>query len=42
MTLDGTHVNQELDGLIDVVVAIAQSAHGLVLREAHARDPLDV
>jgi hypothetical protein len=39
MTVDGSHVNQELDGLIDVVVASAQSAHDLILR---ACDPVDV
>jgi hypothetical protein len=42
MTVNGSHVNQELDGLIDVVVASAQSAHGLILQEAHARDLVDV
>ncbi len=37
-----SHVNQELDGLIDVVEASAQSTHGLILREAHAHDRVDV
>ena len=41
-TVGRSHVNQELDGVVDIAVASAQSTHGLILREAHGRDAVDI